>query len=78
MKTMLIASAFALALTGSAFAAEDKIVPEDAIQMTDQEMDATRGGVGTFTGASDYTRIINLGSYSIVRLANGTWLRVKN
>jgi len=78
MKTLILASAFALALTGTAFAVEIEAPVDGATVMTEQEMDQASGGVGLdFIGPADYTRIINLGSYSLVY--DGTkWFRVKN
>ena len=75
MKAILVATAVAL-MAVPAFAAEAPV--DEATVMTDQEMDQASGGVGLdFIGPADYTRIINLGSYSLVY--DGTkWFRVKN
>ena len=74
MKAILVATAVAL-MAVPAFAAEAPV--DEATVMTDQEMDQASGGVGTFAGDTFYTRIINLGSYSLS--FNGTtWTRVKN
>ena len=76
MKKFLMALAAFGLISGTAFAAE--IPVDEATVMTEQEMDQASGGVGLdFAGTVDYTRIINLGSYSLVY--DGTkWFRVKN
>ena len=75
MRTMIIGSAFVLALSGAAFSMEAPV--DGATVMTETEMDQARGGVGRDGSTGFYNWSRDFGSYT-VSCTNGACTRTAN